>query len=283
MELIQIDYGAVGFMVIIKLWQLIYSGKGYFYEWSESNQKLFSRRVNVDYDEVNAIINSAITHGIFDKNMFEKGVLTSSGIQKRFANMTLRRKTIEVYTDLLLIPIEKLGTHNDKLDTIIVEQIYTTEQLGVNVYNNPDKIRNNSDKCYNNRESKQKEKVNKERETEKETEKETYGSEMNVLLSSDEYKKIQEKYGADQCARAIEKLGAHKIASGKKYKSDYGALNSWVWEAIKAAPIKSNQDASGISFAICKNKECGKPIYGSLSFCTACGTDLFPKNCDEEF
>jgi len=305
MDLIEIDHGPLGFMVIIKLWQLIYSDKGYYYEWSENNQKLFSRRVNVDSVEVNAIINSAITYGIFDKIMFEKGVLTSTGIQKRFANMTLRRKTIEVFSDLLLIPIEKLGTHNDKLDTIIVEQVYTTEQIGVNVYNNSDKIRNNSDKSCNNRESKQKEKVNIESKNRKESNiladdsdeiflaKKLYTEHLKIdpqFLHGKDLDKTFRNWGVDinkiiridgRTRDQIENViifaqgsdfWKSNVLSGKSLRVQFEKL------IVQCPAGSKNKTNSGVSFTICKNKDCGKPIFGSLSFCTVCGTDLFPKD-----
>lgn len=104
-ELIEAKHGIVGFGVVIKLFQSAYREYGYFYPWTEREQLLFSRRVNVDINEVNAIINDAVTYGIFDKGLFEKHVLTSHGMQKRFIEATLRRKELTLYSDLLLVNV----------------------------------------------------------------------------------------------------------------------------------------------------------------------------------
>lgn len=78
--LIEARYGIVGFGVVIKLFMKVYK-RGYFYEWTEKEQLLFSRRVNVDIKLINEIIKDCLRWGIFDKNMHEEHrVLTSRGI-----------------------------------------------------------------------------------------------------------------------------------------------------------------------------------------------------------
>lgn len=61
----------------------------------------------------------------------------------------------------------------------------------------------------------------------------TYGEEKNVLLTANESNKLIAKHGDRVTAEAIAKLSAYKLSIGKKYKSDYGAINTWVIDAVK--------------------------------------------------
>ena len=57
-ELIEAEHGMVGFAILIKMFQ-IYK-KGYFYEWNEKNQLLFSSRSCIDKNKVINIIDDCI-------------------------------------------------------------------------------------------------------------------------------------------------------------------------------------------------------------------------------
>ena len=62
--------------------------------------------------------------------------------------------------------------------------------------------------------------------------KNSYGEHNNVKLSKEEYQKCIDKYSLSVLLCAIDKLSNYKLSSGKKYKSDYGALNTWVFKSI---------------------------------------------------
>jgi len=64
--------------------------------------------------------------------------------------------------------------------------------------------------------------------------KKSYYDFTNVALQEKEYIKLIDLYGEKKVKEGIEKLSNYKLAKGKKYKSDYGALNTWVWDAIGA-------------------------------------------------
>ncbi len=53
----------------------------------------------------------------------------------------------------------------------------------------------------------------------------------NVKLKEKEYNTLITKYGLKQTTTLLEKLSNYKLAHGKKYDSDYGAINSWVVES----------------------------------------------------
>lgn len=267
-EMVEADHGAVGFMVILKLWQRIYGEKGYFCEWTITHQKLFARKNAIGLDELSSIVNSALTHGIFDINLHQKGILTSSGIQKRFANMTMKRRTLDIFTDIILIPIEKFGSKQKDYTTIVTPQLYFTEENGVYSALTPANSAQTTDQFRINTESKQK--VNMESKYGKEIErtesfdsfydsfedepiqetkpqkrkkedKKPYGPESNVLLTDKEYATCVERYGLDNTIRAIEKLAYWLIQKGKHQTSHYGCINTWVWDAIGATKINTGQ------------------------------------------
>lgn len=101
--LIEAQHGILGFGIIIKLLMKIYS-EGYFYNWTEKEQILFSRRVNVDSNVINAIIEDCSKWGIFSSELLKKyEILTSKGIQVRYFEATKRRQKVEVIKEYLLL------------------------------------------------------------------------------------------------------------------------------------------------------------------------------------
>ncbi|MEY7998636.1 DUF4373 domain-containing protein [Clostridium sp. Mt-5] len=111
--LIEAQHGLVGFGVVIKLLMKIYK-HGYFYEWTEKQQLLFSKRVNVDINSLNVIINDCIKWDLFDKKVFETcKVLTSKGIQKRYLEAVGRRQKVKIYKEYLLLDNETINVYKN--------------------------------------------------------------------------------------------------------------------------------------------------------------------------
>lgn len=111
--LIEAQHGLVGFGVVIKLLMKIYK-HGYFYEWTEKQQLLFSKRVNVDINSINVIINDCIKWELFDKEAFETyKVLTSKGIQKRYMEAVGRRQKVKIYKEYLLLDDETINVYKN--------------------------------------------------------------------------------------------------------------------------------------------------------------------------
>ncbi len=108
-ELIEAEFGLIGFAVVVKLFQRIYGGQGYYCEWTDEVALLFAKNCGLGGNAVSEIVRAAIKRGIFDKGKFEKyGILTSFGIQKRYFEAVSRRKLVEVKKEyLLLSPAEK--------------------------------------------------------------------------------------------------------------------------------------------------------------------------------
>lgn len=135
-ELIEAEFGLQGFGVIVKLFQNIYGGRGYYIEWTDEVALLFAKKVGLGGNVVSEIVSASIRRGIFDENLFAKyQVLTSEGIQKRYFEIVTRRKDLEVDERYLLV---------------------SCTQKSENVDNNRVNVCNNSVNVCNNSQSKEK-------------------------------------------------------------------------------------------------------------------------------
>lgn len=93
--MIEAEFGLEGFAVIVKLYQKIYGGMGYYCDWNDRAALLFARQAGTDINTLRRIVDAALREDIFDRAMLEKhGILTSHGIQKRFMNVAKRRRQI---------------------------------------------------------------------------------------------------------------------------------------------------------------------------------------------
>ena len=62
-----------------------------------------------------------------------------------------------------------------------------------------------------------------------------------VTMTPEEFAKLNAKYGKDHTRDAIDKLNAYKGSKGKRYKSDYFTILSWVVGALGLQPIVSRE------------------------------------------
>lgn len=122
---IEAKHGLLAFGLIVRMYMRIYKN-GYYTPWTEREQYLFSKSINVDINTTLTIVNECINEGLFDKNLYEQyQILTSRGVQKRFLKACDRRKTITMVSEFLL-----LTPQNDvKLDNVTF--------ITVNADNNP--------------------------------------------------------------------------------------------------------------------------------------------------
>lgn len=132
--LIEAAHGQVGFAIIIKLLMKIYK-EGYFYEWTEKEQLLFSKRVNVNINELNVIINDCVKWDLFNKTLFDQcSILTSKGIQKRFFEASTRRKDLKIIKEYLLTNMPDNGScevnvnnNNVNVNINVENEVFSTQ------------------------------------------------------------------------------------------------------------------------------------------------------------
>jgi len=111
--LIEAQHGLEGFGIVVKLLMKIYKN-GYFYPWTEREQILFSKVVNVNINTLKEIVNDCIKWGLFSEKIYEnQSVLTSKGIQLRYLEATSRRQTVKIEKKYLLICKGKVNEYKN--------------------------------------------------------------------------------------------------------------------------------------------------------------------------
>lgn len=106
---IESTFSVKGFAIVVKLWQKIYSGKGYYCEWTNRSPALFLSQwfgggSGVDKNLIDEVVTHCLKIGIFDKGMYERyHILTSKGIQERYFDVVKRRTEIKINQSYLLV------------------------------------------------------------------------------------------------------------------------------------------------------------------------------------
>ena len=109
-RLIEAEFGLKGFAIIVKLYQKIHGGFGYYCEWTNDVGLLFSRDVGEGYSSVSEIVSAAIRRGIFDSNLYEKyQILTSEECQEKYFSAVSRRKQVNVKAEYLLVKVAQFS------------------------------------------------------------------------------------------------------------------------------------------------------------------------------
>ena len=131
-EYLEALHGLSGLSIFIKLCARIYRN-GYFLQWDKRDTLIFSKKINVDINTVNAVINSCIDEGLFSKKIFDEfGLLTSKRIQKQYIRGTERRNKTVMHKPILLINPEEEKS-KEKQDIYIMSTL-----TGINAHNNSD-------------------------------------------------------------------------------------------------------------------------------------------------
>lgn len=63
-----------------------------------------------------------------------------------------------------------------------------------------------------------------------------------VFISQSELNKLNEEFNPQEVEWMLNKLNDYKASTGKKYKSDYAAINMWVKDAFKKAKVNFVKD-----------------------------------------
>lgn len=102
-ELLIAEKGAVSLSVVIVIWQLIYQNEGFYIAANKDLSLLVKRRLLLDIEIIQDIINAAINRGIFNKSKFnDYEILTSKAIQKRYFIAAKKKKEVNVCENYLI-------------------------------------------------------------------------------------------------------------------------------------------------------------------------------------
>lgn len=108
LELLEAECGLEGFAILVKIWQKIYKN-GYYIEWNEDVETLFSRKINSEKTKVNSVITTCFKRNLLNKHIYVTyGILTSRGIQKRYLRACIdsKRSYVPFIKELILVNSE---------------------------------------------------------------------------------------------------------------------------------------------------------------------------------
>lgn len=128
-------YGLKAFGLLVRLLMKIYRN-GYYTMWTEREQYLFTKDINVDIEETQTIVNAYINEGFFNQKLFNQyGILTSHGIQKRYIKACDRRSKIVMYQEYFLVdPVkDDLKLNNVTLIPVNVDKNHSSQQVTANI------------------------------------------------------------------------------------------------------------------------------------------------------
>lgn len=116
-EILESEYGILGFGFIVRLFQKIYAN-GYYLEWNQYSAILLKKEIGMSKEKIDEFIKFCLEINIFDKKLYSQySILTSRGIQKRYFNVCKRRKEIEIIKEYLLVKPEDYGVNVNNTDT----------------------------------------------------------------------------------------------------------------------------------------------------------------------
>lgn len=109
-KLIRAEFGLKGFAIVVMMYQYIYGGDyGYYCEWDEERLLLFmsdNGLIGESKKLIEEVVNACIRRNIFSEELFKKyGILTSSGVQKQYLKATVKRESVDLKKEYLLISV----------------------------------------------------------------------------------------------------------------------------------------------------------------------------------
>lgn len=111
--------------IIILLLGNIYGDEGYFMKWDEDVCFLVADAVGAKEVYVKEVLKKCLQVDLFSSELFEKfKIITSKGIQKRFFEITKRRRRENLINEYLLVNVTETGVN-------VTETIVTEAETGV--------------------------------------------------------------------------------------------------------------------------------------------------------
>jgi len=102
-EMLLIETGANGLAVLVCLWQMIYSNKGYYITHNKDLELLIKRKIDLDINLVSDIINLCLSRNLFNKSLHKTySILTSKGVQKRYFDASKNKKIVEFNVNYII-------------------------------------------------------------------------------------------------------------------------------------------------------------------------------------
>ena len=210
---IEETYGNDGFATFVKLLRELAKTNYHYLDLSKPSTMMFlSAKCKVSKDILECIIKDLVELGKFDKVLWnENKVIWCQDFIDSIQDAYVKRNNKCITYQGLLLLLTSLGVRK-------------LSKLQLKGDNNTQSIEEDS-------------KVNKSKLNETKVKVRDL-----VFISPKEHETLRETFTEQDCNWMYDKLNNYKLSSGKTYKSDYGAINSWVKEELKkhrlANPIK---------------------------------------------
>lgn len=116
--------------IIMLLLGNIYGDEGYYMRWDEDVCFLITEALGVKDVYALETVKKCLQVGLFNEDLFNKHqIITSKGIQRRYFEITKRRKNQELIPEFLLINVAETGV----IVTETHDQVVNVAETGVNV------------------------------------------------------------------------------------------------------------------------------------------------------
>ena len=215
-----------GIAVYLYLLCVIYRNDGYFTEFDEDLLLDVTDTAHISEETAKDIVEHLISRKLFDENMARnKKILTSRSIQRRYQKGKTRtgsRRKVEVNSEYWLLTEQETEQWIDVIEHNSSQIPEKEEKVSEcqDILSEQSEQKPVKDSIVKDSTVKKKENVKEKPEKKK------YAD--DVTLTEDEYSKLLSEFSEQFVGKCIEILNNYKMSKGKKYKSDYHAIRSWV-------------------------------------------------------
>jgi len=219
--------GPAAVSILICLMCNIYREGGYYLGWDKDSAFLIAEETGVSEDEITRVVDTAVSIGFFDGELFKfQKILTSNDIQRHFIfvvkSSKLKRDAVKPEYNLIINPEEKPVSPEEKAIAAEEKPVSTEES---------------THRIEKNRIEKNKiEKESKENPASGEIPRAQLGEFGNVDLSGRELAALTERYGAVKTADYINRVSTHMRSRDKAYPDHYAVIIKWIEEDKNKAP-----------------------------------------------
>ena len=113
---LRIKWGNRALGIYEQILDAVYSERGYYISIRDRDREALIRWLWMNYgnfdgltcEDIEEMITAMVEEELFDRDMYERGILTSHEIQEVFYTATLKRKSITVNEDIWLISEERM-------------------------------------------------------------------------------------------------------------------------------------------------------------------------------
>lgn len=193
--ILQSRFGNDGYAFWFKLLELIASNEGHFYNYTNPCEWQFLlAKTMVSAEVADQILKTLADVGAIDSELYERHIIWVQKFVDNLSDLYKRRKVDSPRKPMVFANSNPVNADNN----------------GVSTSNNPQsKVKYSKVKYINNTPSKNQ-----------------HGEFQNVLLTHDEYQKLEERFN-QETNKLIENLSSYLASTGKRYKSHYATILNW--------------------------------------------------------